>query len=376
MSSIDDRGSYFPSLAGEELEGARKRLLRGGSLMDTRLLRSCEMLDERFRSFAGCCPAPQWAPGLILQGELRSQHELYLPMDEIVPAFAHLCRTSCLYPVDTDTISLFSAGSWPDFLSRLQFAPFIFNPAVLLRRLATEEALRHAFLHALFIPRSYGGSFGRYPLQNAFLAAWLADARERLSASLTILDAACGCGEGTYEAGETVLEQGYVREATRVDGTTLEPLELLSAAFGYYPNDPGRAALFKSMVGPFLDAGGGMMVRFSREDIRNHSEQGAGYDVILCNGLLGGPLLHGRDQLARAIGSLLSRLKPGGILLVADCFHQGWKKEQGEIISLLRDNMLEIVAAGEGVAGIKSGSATRPTRGRRQNPGPGPGCPA
>lgn len=366
---VVDEMSYSPGLSCQERDAAVKRVLRGGSLTDARLQHYCARLDARFHSFVRCCPSPQWAPGLVLHGDLRSQHERYLPMEEIVPALAHLCRTSCLYPVDPDKVAPFSAASWPDFLSRLQLSPFVFNPAALLRRLAAEESLRHAFLWSLFIPRSYGGSFGRYPLQAAFLARWLADSRERLGGSAAILDAACGCGEGTYEAAEAALAHGYAREATRVDGTTLEPLELLSAAFGYYPNDPGRAAVFSSRVGPFLSRGGGRMARFCREDVCLAAGEGERYDAVICNGLLGGPLLHEREPLARAIGSLVSRLKPGGILLVADCFHEGWKKRaQGEVLSLLGDHMLEIVAAGEGVAGIRNVSAARPRRGRRQSP--------
>lgn len=361
--------SFPPGLAVAELDNALKLLLRGGSLMNSRLQRYCARLDERFRIYADYCPVSQWSPGLALHGELRSQHELYLPMDEILPAFAHLCRTSCLYAVDTETIPLFSAGSWPDFLSRLQLSPLDFNPASLLRRLATDETLRRAFLWGVFIPRSYGGSFGRYPRQAAFLAKWLADARERLSASAALLDAACGCGEGTYEAAEILLEQGYLPEVTRVDGSTLEPLELLAAAFGYYPNDPGRAASFKSRVGPFLDTVGGRMIRFFQEDVCTPHDQGERYDVVICNGLLGGPLLHGREELSRAVGALAGRVKPGGIMLVADCFHDGWKKRgQGEVISLLRDHLLEIVDAGEGVAGVKSGSVDHPRIARRQSP--------
>jgi hypothetical protein len=33
------------------------------------------------------------------------------------------------------------------------------------------------------------------------------------------------------------------------------------------------------------------------------------------------------DQLATAVTSLARRVKPGGILLAADRFHGGWKKE-------------------------------------------------
>ncbi|HZV82303.1 MAG TPA: chemotaxis protein CheR [Geobacteraceae bacterium] len=360
---------FLPDFSGKGLEDALQRLLRGGTLLDSRIERSCARLDDRFRTYVNRAPVPQWAPGLLLQGDMRSWHELYLPMDEIRPPFVHICRMSCLYSVNLGGTALFSAPSWPDFLARLQLNPFIFNPALLLRRIAVEEKFRHAFLCALFIPRSYGGSFGRYPLQTAFLETWLARNRERLSGFVTLLDAACGCGEGTYEAAEILLEQGYAPEAISVFGSTLEPLELIAAAFGSYPNDPQRAAVFRAKAGVLLDNGVGRSIRFFREDISHPAAQGKRYDVILCNGLLGGPLFHGKEQLAKGVKSLVDRLNPGGILLAADRFHRGWKMaQQGELLSLLRENRLEVIDAGEGVAGVKSESAARPRRVRRQSP--------
>lgn len=343
-------------------------MLRGGDVLDVRLQRYCTRLDARFRTYLNYAPVPQWAPGLLLQGDMRSLHELYLPMEEIIPAFVHLCRLSCLYHVDPLTIPLFAAGSWPDFLARLQLYPLLFNPAMLLRRLATDEQYRRVFLFCMFVPRSYGGSFGRYPRQRDYLAKWLSANKERLSAAARVLDAACGCGEGTYEVAETLLAHGY-GAGTRVDGSTLEPLELLAAAFGSYPNDPARAVAFKARVGSIINSGGDGMIRFFREDICNPADSGEMYDVILCNGLLGGPLLHGKERQARAVRSLLARLKTGGLLLFADRFHQGWKrKQQGELLSLLRENMLEISDAGEGIAGIKNGTAAHPRRAHRQSP--------
>jgi len=352
---------YSPDLSGEGLAAALRQLLRSGNLMDDRLRHYCAGLDNRFRAYARYCPVPQWAPGMLLQGDVRSQHELYLPMTEIVPAFAYLCRRSCLYELDIKSVQQVAALSWPDFLARLQLLPCLFNPAEMLGRLAAEDRFRQAFLSALFVPRSFGGSFGRYPRQVAFLSAWLADARGRLSGAAALLDAACGCGESTYEAGEILLEEGYNVELSRVDGSTLEPLELLSAAFGYYPNDAQRSAIFRTRVGPLLDRGGGGMIRFFREDICNTSDSGVHYDVIICNGLLGGPLLHGRAALARAVDSLAGRLKSGGLLLAADCFHQGWKKkQQGELLSLLREYGLEPVKAGEGVGALKADQQATP----------------
>lgn len=367
---------FTPDLSAAGQTGAMAMLLRGGNLLDPYLQSACARLNDRFRTYLRHAPVQQWAPGLKLQGEVRCQHELYLPMAEIVPPLLHLCRRSWLYAHDFGTPHLFSALSWPDFLARLQLTPLIFNPSTLLQRLASDEAYRHAFLCAVAIPRSYGGSFGRYPRQVAFLADWLAAHRARLGGGITLLDAACGCGEGTYEAAEMLLKQGGTRASCRVDGTTLEPLELVAAAFGSFPNDPPRAAVFRSRIAQFLQQGGGGMIRFFREDVCRPVEPFEQYDVILCNGLLGGPLLHGKAALTTALRSLVARLKPEGILLVADRFHQGWKTtQQGELLSLLRENMLDVVEAGEGFAGVKSGTAAPPRKGHRQIPSPGPDSP-
>jgi SAM-dependent methyltransferase len=367
---------FTPDLSTEGRDCAVAMLLRGGNLLDPYLQSACARLNDRFRTYLRYAPVQHWAPGLKLQGEVRYQNELYLPMAEIVPPFLHLCRSSWLYPHDFGTNPLFAVLSWPDFLASLQLTPLTFNPSTLLQLLATDGTYRHAFLCAVAIPRSYGGSFGRYPRQVAFLAAWLAAHRVRLAGGVTLLDAACGCGEGTYEAAEMQLEQGWMRESSRVDGATLEPLELVAAAFGSFPNDPPRAAAFRSRIAQFLQKGGGGMIRFFCEDVCRPVEPFEQYDVILCNGLLGGPLLHGKAALAAAVRSLVARLTPGGILLVADRFHQGWKKtQQGELLSLLRENMLDVVDAGEGFAGVKSGTAVHPRKGHRQIPSPGPDSP-
>lgn len=364
---------FSPDLSPGSDEAALRKLLRGGDLMDRYLRRYCERLDERFAVYLARFPAVQWAHGLRLSGEIRSQHEVYLPMEEIVPPFAHLCRCSCRYPVDTDGVRLFASPSWPDFLSRLRADIALFNPATLLQRLAADDGVRRRFLFNAFIPPSFGGGFGRYPRQTVYLSHWLAANRERLSAGARVLDAACGCGEGTYEVAELLLDNRYSADATRVHGSTLEPLELVAAAFGARPDDPARGALFRERIKPLLHGGGSGMILFYREDVCMPEHSRSGFDVILCNGLLGGPLLHGRGKLAQAVSSLAARLRPGGVLLAADSFHEGWKKkQQGELVALLRENLLHVVDAGEGVAAIRSGSAAHPRRDRRRIPLPAP----
>ena len=81
------------------------------------------------------------------------------------------------------------------------------------------------------------------------------------------------------------------------------------------------------------------------------------YDVIICNGLLGGPLLHGKEMLARVISLLAARLNPGGILLAADHFHGGWKQTtpSATLAELLTASGLQTVEAGEGLGAVRTG---------------------
>jgi hypothetical protein len=80
------------------------------------------------------------------------------------------------------------------------------------------------------------------------------------------------------------------------------------------------------------------------------------FDVILCNGLLGGPILHEQESLERAIGNLAELLAPDGILLAADSFHGGWKQKcpQSELRALFEKKQLKTFEAGEGIGGLKS----------------------
>lgn len=343
--------SFKPDLSAEALATSLAGLLVPGVIRDRQLERHCCRLDERFRIYASTCPVPEWAPGLLITAEIRRQHELYLPLEEIGAAFAALCRLACRYPPLFAATVIAEAQSWPDALARMHLSLSV-NPARLLRMLAECETLRFAFLAAIFIPRSFGGSFNRYPQQAEFLNRWLAAERERLQGRVAILDAACGCGEGTYEAAAAVYELGYAVSLSTIEGSTLEPLELVAAAHGWFPADAARGRIFRERVQRLLAGGAGEMIHFNREDLRSPRQSPAGYDVIICNGLLGGPLLHEAKALAEVAALLTARLKPGGILLAADHFHEGWKQKNppATLAGLLTGSGLQIVDAGEGLA--------------------------
>jgi chemotaxis methyl-accepting protein methylase len=228
------------------------------------------------------------------------------------------------------------------------------NPARLLRRLLKDGEFRNRFLFALFLPRRYGGGFGRYPAQADFL-------RRRLEATgpvgtMRCLDAACGSGEGTYELAMLILECGYAPEQLELHGVTVEPLELFAAAHGWFPHDPSRQAAFRSRTGRLFEADVARRITFMREDLTAARDGATGpYDIILCNGLMGGPLLHGCDELEETVGRLCRRLKRRGLLLAADHFHGGWKKAAPgtQLQKMLAGNGLEALDVDEGVAGVR-----------------------
>lgn len=362
--------SLSPDLSPAALETTLARLLVPGAIVDSRLERHCQRLDERFRIFSATCPVPAWAPGLQISAELRRQYEVYLPVMEARAALAVFCKIACRYEPLAAPASISAALSWPDILARLHPLGITLNPARLLNKLAATEQFRFAFLAALFIPKSFGGSFNRYPQQADFLHNWLSGQKKRLRGRVTILDTACGCGEGTYTAAATVLQLGFSVSASLVQGSTLEPLELAAAAHGWFPQDKARAEAFGKRVRPLLADGAGSMMRFSREDLCRPWMDPEKYDVIICNGLLGGPLLHEEEKLAVVIARLAAGLKPGGILLIADRFHEGWRQltSSATVARMLTMSGLTTLEAGEGVGAVKSGSAARPRRARHQSP--------
>jgi chemotaxis methyl-accepting protein methylase len=283
---------------------------------------------------------------------MRRASEFYLPQEEIGCACRRLLGLSLKAVPFLPAAGLHSLPSLLDLLHRLQPLVREANPARLLRRLMIDSEFRCRFLFSLFLPRHYGGGFDRYPKQAAFLRTRLTQAQP--PGEIRCLDAACGSGEGTYDLALLLRECGCIPEKIAVHGATIEPLELFAAAHGWFPHDPERQAAFRRRIGRLFADSRADQIVFFREDLTgNGTGNGEGYDVILCNGLLGGPLLNGREELAGVVGRLCARLRPGGILLAADRFHQGWKRMVPD--DLLREMLagcgLKLLAAGEGVAG-------------------------
>ena len=340
----------------ETLKGLR-RLVIPGALDDHDLQRRIARLGERFRVYAGTVPFGLWGEGLALTAEMRATTDLLLPLDEVRRAFRRLLRLSLAFTPTLDGTPLQTAASWPDCLERLDPLFREPNPARFLARLAADGELRTRFLFALFVPRRHGANADRYPGQGKFLRQWLATAGNGSEKPLSCLDAACGAGEGTYGLARLLGETGFPPERFSIVGASRDPLEIFAAAHGYFPHDPARQEALCRLRDELRATGALGRIRFTEADLTADAGGSETFAVILCNGILGGPFMHGKQTLERVVAGLVNRLAAGGIILAADRFHDGWKRVAppdmlGEILA---GTGLSVVTAGEGIAGIRGG---------------------
>lgn len=347
--------SFTPAFDPSVIQQRLHRLLVPGVITDSDLERRCDRLDECFRVYVALSPHGLWAPGLVLTDEMRVVSDLYLPLSEIRHAFDRLFSRALCFSPFAGVSPLHGSCCWLDVLHRLGALVSEPNPASLLRRLMTDKAFRCRFLFALFLPRRYGGSFDRYPFQRAFLRQWLSDNWARLAGGVRCLDAACGSGEGTYEMAMELQACGYEPQMCVVTGTTLEPLELFAAAHAYFPHDQGRQDVFRRRIIALRADGFTERLRFGLEDLTCPVARAEEYDVILCNGLLGGPFFDEAGKTAAVVRHLAGRLAPGGVLLAADRFHEGWRRRipRELLVEIVRQSGLTPLCPREGVGGVK-----------------------
>lgn len=343
--------SLTPSLDCGDASASLRKLINADINAD--LFRSSiQRLQNRFNIYSSTCPVPFIAPELIVTPEIRRQCELYLPIAEISGIFNRLYRSALSYSPVLSSTPFYKALSWADTFAGLpQYLQFTVNPALLLEKLLFDRVLLMKFIFESFLPGRFYGGFGRYPDQERFILKWLAQQQKM---PLRFLDAACGTGEDSYGLANLLFERGYHEKNIRIEGWTIEPLEVWAAAHCSFPHDRQREVQFREKKSRLFEKGCGSRISFRCADLTN-PPPAEPFDLILCNGLLGGPIVNPLHGLKRVVSSLASLMAPGGILLAADSFHGGWKQQcpQQELRALLEMNGLKTFQAGEGIGGLK-----------------------
>jgi hypothetical protein len=348
--------SFTPTHESGEALRRLDRLLVTGALRDPGLMVRIDRLAGAFQSYAGSYPLPLWAPGLVLTPEMRSLTEALFPISQVRAVFDLLLKRGCRFTPLLTGSYLHSSASWLDLLQRHKPQLRRADPAITLRELAEDGEARMRFLFALLLPHHFGGAFDRYPEQSEWLGAWLRDNAGRLGGRMRALDSACGSGEGTYGLAELMVGAGFGGEGCAVHGSTLEPIELFAAAHAFFPHDPDREREYRKRVAPLLESADPIGMEFYLDEV-GRAAGGGNYHLVLCNGLLGGPLMHDSGELARSVQALAARLAPGGVLLAADRFHAGWRLQvpAEALRALMRKNGLTPLEVPEGVGGVKTG---------------------
>ncbi|MDA8430613.1 MAG: chemotaxis protein CheR [Geobacteraceae bacterium] len=323
---------------------------------------SIRLLQRLCSACKAGCPPPWASRDAQITPEMTYQSEQWLPLEELRPHFYRLYRQSLSYPPVFSSSPFADAASWAGMVSR--FPPFLrhsANPASLLEQLLSDDALRIKFLFWSFMPeRFYGCSSNRYPGQSSLIADWIRQRRYR-GTPLRCLDAASGDGANSYAVARLLAEQGWSPDRFAIEGWTLDPLEAWAAAHGRFPHDPARELSFRQATADCFEQGFAAAVRFYSVNILD-APNAKPFDLILCNGLLGGPIIHERQALDAVVRKLTGLLAPGGMLLAADHFHAGWKQQcpQQELRALLSLYGLVPVDATEGVAGSKPDQESAP----------------
>lgn len=351
------QGGFRPVTDPVETRRQLRRLVTRGPLDDHDLQRRIARVGERFRVYAGTVPFGLWGEGLAITSEMRATTDLLLPLEEVRRAFRRILHLSLSFTPTLDGTPLRTAASWPDCLERLDHPFREPNPARLLARLAADGELRTSFLFSLFVPRRHGANADRYPAQGGFLRRWLGTTGKWCGKPLRCLDTACGAGEGTYGLARLLEETGFAPDGFSIVGSSRDPLEIFAAVHGFFPHDPPRQEASCRLREELRATGALESIRFTTEDLTEQTCGAGTFDVILCNGILGGPFMHERQTLERVVAGLVNCLAAGGIILAADRFHGGWKRVAppemlGEILS---GRGLSVVTAGEGMAGIRGG---------------------
>ena len=329
-----------------------RRLFVSGRISDYDLDRRIIRLSRLFKVFATTCHLPLWTRGLIVTNEISRVTDNYLEFSSIRSSLLCLVKKS-LQGICVPPPLLSKADWWVELLDMLKLQNEFANPATLVMHLAENSSERLKFLFSLYLPEQFGGSFGRYPGQLMFIRHWLKAQYSDWSGPISCLDAACGSGEGSYELAGLLMDSGFDSSRIRITGVTLNPLEVFAAAHAYFPHNPKRELQYRECVKSLVGIGPFPQINFQTADLQDW-ETLERYKIVICNGILGGPLIHENKVVENVILRLVGSMHAGGVLLAADRFHGGWKKvfPKEHLETLFKECGLELLPVSEGVAGL------------------------
>jgi hypothetical protein len=312
-----------PLLAAPQAKAIVREVLRPGKITSATVEHRLKRLAQLFGSYVDRYPHGCWRRGLVLTADMHRLTELYLPLVAVWPCWRDLCAASITVALPDMAAEFLGSASWLGILHRLDLAGPM-APHLLLQHLLCDENLRENALFSWQLPRQHGGGFNRYPAQMDWLVEWLRHYRQDRD-TIACLDAACGSGEGTYELTAAVQRAGFAPVEMTIYGSTLQPLEVVAASLAYFPHDHQRQTEYRQTLAMLLPRDAFPHVVFCQEDLANPVSGDQRHAVILCNGLLGGPMLHDPVQGLAVVRGLAARLESGGLLLADDCFHAGWR---------------------------------------------------
>ena len=233
---------------------------------------------------------PWWAREIIITPDIRETYEKWLPIGEFRVSLAGVGRA---YLPDESWLPLpLRRGAYPSLPDFWAAMPSCFGGKVCF---SEDELL--PLLCAMADPPRFGTTAGRYPEELEYM-------RRIVREGMSVLDVGCGVGVNT-------LEMASALKGVSFTGITPEPLEVWMANNRRLPHDVRRQALMNRF-------GGVAVFR------RGTAEEFAGdYDVIVCNGLVGGRFFSKDSQYRAVLRCCAASLRPGGHVLIADRFHEG-----------------------------------------------------
>lgn len=265
--------------------------------------------SERWQNWLFHAIPPWWGEGLILTPDIRATYEKWLPMDEFTASLRSIGRALLpdgWLPYPLRQICYISLpdlwAAMPSFMHKVTF---------------TAEELMPLFC-AMADPPRFGTIAGRYKSQtNAMLQA--SSGRHNVS----ILDLGCGVGTNTCEIVSELEKKVHVSNAR---GITSEPLEVWMAQNRCLPHDLTREAQFRT-ISPKTH------IVFQ---IGNAEDFSGNADFITCNGLIGGRFFNDVSQYESFLHSCIQTLNPGGLVFIANKFHEGCKFDTLRFINQAR----------------------------------------